>query len=89
MLMVLTRIGEGSKMVINGDPQQSDERGSVNGLSDAMARLRGIDGVGFCELTKEDIVRHPLIGQVLDRYVDPQAGNGNGRAMTKTATPTA
>jgi len=85
MLMILTRIGRGSKMVINGDVSQSDDHSIVNGLSDAMDRLQGIEGIGFAELGHEDIVRNPLISHILERYEQPDPksegghnGNGNG-----------
>jgi len=70
MLMVLTRIGEGSKMVINGDLDQSDAMHLVNGLEDAMKRLDGLHGLGITRLDREDIVRHPMIREILRRYQD-------------------
>jgi len=80
MLMAVTRIGRNSKMVINGDISQSDDHSMVNGLSDAMSRLRGIDGIGFSELGHEDIVRNPLISAIIERYdvPNPKPANGNG-----------
>lgn len=68
MLMVLTRIGEGSKMVINGDLDQSDAIHLVNGLEDAMTRLDGIQGLGIVNLDGGDIVRHPMIREIIRRY---------------------
>lgn len=70
MLMVLTRLGKDSKMVINGDMAQSDTRGP-NGLYDAIQRLQNIRKIGFVEMTGDDIVRHPLIGEIINRYSDP------------------
>lgn len=67
MLMCLTRIGEGSKMIINGDLDQTDDR-SLNGLRDAMDRLEGIRGLGLVTLNGDDIVRHPMIREILRRY---------------------
>ncbi len=65
--MLLTRLGEGSKMIICGDVMQSDiER--VNGLADAFKLLEGVEGVGFATLTKAAIVRHPMIGRIEERY---------------------
>lgn len=73
MLMVLTRLGKGSKMVINGDTAQSDTRG-LSGLADAVARLEGIQGISIVQLDETDIVRHPLIAKILQRYSDePEA----------------
>lgn len=71
MLMVLTRLGKNSKLVINGDMAQSDIRGT-SGLYDALQRLQDIPGIAFCEMDASDIVRHPLIEQILERYTDEQ-----------------
>lgn len=61
--MFMTRLGEGSKVVINGDPSQSDlPKGSENGLSWAIKRLRGVDhDIGVVEMRASDVIRHPLI----------------------------
>ena len=67
-LLVLTRLGQESKMIFNGDLLQSDLF-ETNGLEDAFVRLQGIKGLGFVTLDMADIVRHHLIGQILDRYV--------------------
>jgi phosphate starvation-inducible PhoH-like protein len=69
MKMALTRMGNHSKMIVEGDTSQRDSDG-VCGLMDAMSRLEGINGVGMVMLGKEDIVRDPMIGQILDRYDD-------------------
>jgi len=71
MLMILTRLGKNSKMVINGDLAQSDTRGA-SGLYDAIARLQNVPGISFCEMNCDDIVRHPLIASILERYVDEE-----------------
>jgi len=65
--MFLTRIGENCKVVITGDPHQSDVRGK-NGLVDACERLKGVAGLGFVEFTKEDIVRNPIVASIEERY---------------------
>lgn len=70
MLMVLTRIGEGSKMVINGDLDQSDSMHVVNGLADAATRLYGINGIGVVSMDSVDIVRNPMIREIIRRYKD-------------------
>lgn len=67
VVMILTRLGKGSKLVLNGDLAQSDVRGK-NGLADAVERLQGIQGIAFVELTSADIVRHPLIAEIINRY---------------------
>ncbi|UCE58379.1 MAG: PhoH family protein [Phycisphaerales bacterium] len=69
MLMFLTRLGQHSKMIVTGDDSQSDlESGEPRGLLDAVARLEGITGVGVVRLTRTDIVRHPLVQQVVEAY---------------------
>lgn len=67
MLMALTRIGQNSKMVINGDTAQSDHRG-LSGLADAINRLGSMAGISVVRMEQGDIVRHPLIGEILKRY---------------------
>ncbi|MFQ5461387.1 MAG: PhoH family protein [Phycisphaerae bacterium] len=69
MLMFLTRLGHGSKMIVTGDDSQSDlGAGAPSGLRDAVNRLSGIDGVALVRLTVVDIVRHPLVQEVVERY---------------------
>jgi phosphate starvation-inducible PhoH-like protein len=67
MLSALTRIGEGSKMVITGDIRQSD-RGSHNGLSDFLNRYRETSRIVLVEFGYKDVVRHPVIAEILDLY---------------------
>ncbi len=67
--MFLTRMGENCKVVINGDPRQSDIR-RKNGLVDAIERLQGVKNLGIVELTKEDIVRSPMVEEIEERYAD-------------------
>jgi phosphate starvation-inducible PhoH-like protein len=68
LLMVLTRIGKGSKMVVNGDLEQDDHPQGGSGLLDAMERLEGMDGLAVTRLTDEDIVRNPMISEIIRRY---------------------
>jgi len=69
MLMVLTRLGRGSKMIINGDITQIDlEKGTKSGLIEAIETLRRIKGIGFIELTQRDIVRHQLVQKIVLAY---------------------
>ncbi len=65
--MFLTRIGLYSKYIICGDLNQTDIKGT-NGLSDAVHRFYDMEEVGICSFNKGDIVRHNLIGKLLDRY---------------------
>lgn len=68
MLMFLTRIGTDSKMVITGDPQQSDLPCKHNGLSFALSCLRNIDDIAFTEFDENDVVRHTLIPIMVKRF---------------------
>lgn len=67
MKMFLTRLGYASKFVITGDLSQRDILGD-NGLSSAKRVLEGIDDIAFVELTNKDIVRHALVGKIVDAY---------------------
>lgn len=67
MKMFLTRIGENSKVVVNGDVAQSDIKGS-NGLADAITRVEGLVDVCLHEFSRDDIVRSRLVCELLDRY---------------------
>lgn len=69
MKMFLTRIGYGSKAVVNGDLTQKDlPRGSQSGLEDAIRVLNKIDDIGFSYLTDKDVVRHPLVQKIVKAY---------------------
>jgi phosphate starvation-inducible PhoH-like protein len=65
--MFMTRIGIGSKAVINGDLDQTDLRGESGGLLQCMDSLDSLNGVGICYLTNEDIVRNGIISKILER----------------------
>lgn len=69
MKMVLTRIGQGSKLVITGDPSQND-RADGNGLCDLLGRLTDLDqeNIGIVEFTDRDVERHPVVPFVLSLY---------------------
>lgn len=64
--MLLTRLGWHSTMVITGDPHQTDLLPEMSGLADIAERLEEVDAVGVSRLTKEDIVRHPLVAEMLE-----------------------
>ena len=69
MKMFLTRIGFGSKVIITGDASQKDlPRDAVSGLDVAMKVLKKIEDIGFCQLTSKDVVRHPLVQQIVQAY---------------------
>ena len=69
MRMVLTRLGERSRMVVTGDITQVDlPPGQLSGLVEAAEVLEGVDGVAVCRLTSADVVRHPLVQRVVEAY---------------------
>jgi phosphate starvation-inducible PhoH-like protein len=69
MKMFLTRLGQGSRMVITGDRSQVDlPRGVTSGLVEAERILKGVDGVSFTYFTAKDVVRHPLVARIIDAY---------------------
>ena len=69
MKMFLTRIGFGSKAVITGDVTQIDlGRGQISGLVQAQEVLNGVSGIGFTHFQAEDVVRHPLVQQIIHAY---------------------
>nr|WP_255703035.1 PhoH family protein [Roseivivax sp. GX 12232] len=76
MKMFLTRLGEGSRMVITGDRSQVDlPRGVQSGLKDAERLLTGIPNISFNYFTGKDVVRHPLVAAIIDAYdKDAEAG---------------
>ncbi|MDR5652798.1 PhoH family protein [Ruixingdingia sedimenti] len=77
MKMFLTRLGEGSRMVITGDRTQVDlPRGVASGLADAERILKGVKGVSFNYFTAQDVVRHPLVARIIEAYdrADGDAG---------------
>ena len=69
MKMFLTRLGFGSKMVVTGDVTQVDlPSGTASGLRVVQDILAGIDDVNFCLLTSSDVVRHRLVGEIVEAY---------------------
>ncbi|MGB0661992.1 MAG: PhoH family protein [Mangrovicoccus sp.] len=69
MKMFLTRLGEGSRMVITGDRSQVDlPRGVQSGLKDAENLLKGVKGISFNYFTAADVVRHPLVAAIIRAY---------------------
>jgi phosphate starvation-inducible PhoH-like protein len=69
MKMFLTRLGEGSRMVITGDRSQVDlPRGVTSGLSDAERLLKPVPGISFNYFTSKDVVRHPLVAAIIEAY---------------------
>ncbi len=69
MKMFLTRLGEGSKMVVTGDLTQTDlPDGKTSGLKQAVSILRDVEGIAVCTLTEKDVVRHPLVMRIVRAY---------------------
>jgi phosphate starvation-inducible PhoH-like protein len=69
MKMFLTRLGEGSRMVITGDRTQVDlPRGVPSGLQEAERILKGVQGVSLNYFTAKDVVRHPLVARIIEAY---------------------
>ncbi|MDW7676012.1 MAG: PhoH family protein [Bacillota bacterium] len=73
MKMFLTRIGFGSKAVITGDITQVDlPRGSKSGLVEVQQVLRDVEGISFCYLSDQDVVRHPLVQRIIRAYEEKE-----------------
>ncbi len=83
MKMVLTRLGEGARMVVTGDPTQID---LVNirdsGLAHAVGLLEGVKGIGVTRFTAEDVVRHPLVERIVRAYDAEAAKAGQSQSGT-------
>jgi phosphate starvation-inducible PhoH-like protein len=75
MKMFLTRFGQNSRMVVCGDPNQTDLPGGPNasGLNDAVRRLEGLEGIAISRFNAGDVVRHPLVGRIVYAYEGPDA----------------
>ncbi|MDN5785697.1 PhoH family protein [Pseudorhodobacter sp.] len=77
MKMFLTRLGQGSRMVITGDRTQIDlPRGQASGLADAERILDGVRGVSFNYFTSKDVVRHPLVARIIEAYEAHDGASG-------------
>ena len=69
MKMFLTRLGDGSKMVVTGDLTQTDlPEGKTSGLKQAVTILKGIEDIAICTFSEKDVVRHPLVGKIVKAY---------------------
>jgi phosphate starvation-inducible PhoH-like protein len=80
MKMWLTRMGEGTRMVVTGDLTQVDlPSGTRSGLRDALDTLEGVSGIGVVRLDKRDVVRHPLVARIVDAYDQRAAAEGDKR----------
>lgn len=79
MKMCMTRLGEDSRMVITGDPSQSDLPGGAEGLDEALRILRGVEGVGIAPFTQADVVRHALVTRIVAAYEGQDKERGKPR----------
>ena len=70
MKMFLTRFGQNSRMVVCGDPKQVDIPGgdAMSGLADAVAKLETVEGIAVSRFTAADVVRHPIVGRIVEAY---------------------
>jgi phosphate starvation-inducible PhoH-like protein len=77
MKMVLTRLGEGSRMVVTGDPSQIDlVRPDQSGLAHAIHILSGVLGVEVIRFATQDVVRHRLVAKIVEAYQRDEDGRG-------------
>ncbi len=69
MKMFLTRLGEGSRMIVNGDPSQTDlPAGQKSGLAEAIRLLSGVEGIAHVRFREADVVRHDLVRRIVAAY---------------------
>jgi phosphate starvation-inducible PhoH-like protein len=89
MKMFLTRLGFSSKAVITGDVTQTDlPEGKTSGLIEAREILHGIEGIKFITFSREDVVRHPLVQEIIDAYekLESQKKSAAKRKILSTQT---
>jgi phosphate starvation-inducible PhoH-like protein len=84
--LFLTRFGQNSKLIITGDPKQSDLRGPV-ALSHVVERLEGVPRIGIVEFKANSIVRHKLIGDILERLEDEEYVRAEPEVEPTPSTP--
>jgi phosphate starvation-inducible PhoH-like protein len=88
MKMFLTRLGYGSRAVVTGDVTQVDlPSGRGSGLVEVQKVLRGVEGVAFCTFSEVDVVRHPLVQEVVKAYDVFEAERAEKRARDAAASP--
>ena len=86
MKMFLTRLGFGSKVVVTGDASQVDlPGGQPSGLAVIQTILEDVDGIEFCHLTSADVVRHELVGHIIDAYQRWEDGTARRRSARSRA----
>jgi phosphate starvation-inducible PhoH-like protein len=88
MRMVLTRLGENSRMVVTGDITQIDlPPGQISGLVEAAEVLNGVEGIALCRFNDADVVRHPLVQRLVQAYERRDARSLAGSAKKRLAMP--
>ena len=88
MKMFLTRMGDGTRMVITGDLSQIDlPVGTKSGLRDALETLEGVPGIGVARFDKRDVVRHPLVARIVDAYDQRAAAERDTRRRRESDGP--
>ncbi len=86
MKMFLTRMGEGTRMVVTGDLTQIDlPSGTRSGLRDALDTVEGVQGIGVVRFTARDVVRHPMVARIVEAYEQRAAAEGDTRREARRA----
>ena len=85
MKMCLTRLGEESRMVVTGDPSQSDLPSGPQGLMEAVSYLEGIEGVGISRFAEADVVRHALVTRIVAAYHAHESGAKRAKGVRTKA----
>ncbi len=89
MKMFLTRMGEGTRMVVTGDLTQVDlPAGVLSGLRDALETVEGVPGISVVRFDRRDVVRHPLVARIVDAYDQREAAAGDKRREARRANET-
>ncbi|MBR5659418.1 MAG: PhoH family protein [Lachnospiraceae bacterium] len=89
MKMFLTRIGFGSKVIVTGDRTQKDlPAGEISGLDVALRILGRVEGISICELTNQDVVRHPLVQRIVEAYEEFEKSQTKPKTKAQTGSRT-
>ena len=84
MKMFLTRLGENSKMIVNGDLSQVDlPSGTKSGLRESINILNGVNEIGFIDFKEKDVIRNPLVSKIVSKYEEFERISGVGREYKK------
>ena len=83
MKMFLTRLGEDSRMVVTGDPSQSDLPSGTSGLNQALDILKGVEGAAIARFNEKDVVRHALVTRIVSAYNAAEEGAGVERTLQR------